>query len=207
MITPDTSLADLRLMTRGKPIDLALDYLFAQDHESRVAAVQKGVDAACNQLEQHKNKKQKMDEDQITLQICEMLFAMSFPAFHDASVGGHCDIVITGNEQFLWLAEAKIHDSYSWLDKGFRQLSTRYSTGVIGQDNGEIIIYCYTQNAKVMLDKWKVELISRNSGVIIEASPCGNPLIFLSRHTHDSSGLSFQTRHKAIALYWDPKDK
>lgn len=207
MTPPELSVADLRLMTRGKPIDLGLDYLLAQDHDSRFRAIRKGVDVACNQLEQHKNYKQKMSEDQITLQICDMLFTMSFPVFHDASVGGHCDIVLRGADQFLWLAEAKIHNSYGWLDKGFKQLSTRYSTGVIGQDSGEIIIYCYTQNAKAMLDKWKAELISRNSGVTIESSPCGNPLVFLSRHTHDSSGLSFQTRHKAIALYWSPKDK
>lgn len=207
MSPPELSVADLRHSSKGTPLNVALEYLFAQDHNARVIAVQKGVDIACNLLEQHKNEKQGMSEDKVSLQICEILFGMNFPAIHDGKIGGHCDIVIRGNDQFLWLAEAKIHDSYGWLDKGFKQLSTRYSTGVIGQDNGEILIYCYTKNAKAMLDKWKKELKSRNSGVIIEASSCGNPLIFLSRHTHDSSGLSFQTRHKAIALFWDPKDK
>ena len=206
MTSSEPSLADIRLMARGKPIAVGLDYMIAQDHQTRVKAVQKGVDIACNLLEQHKHKKQAMDEDEITLQICEILIGMSFPAYHDTQVGGHCDIVIRGNDQFLWLAEAKIHSSYGWLDKGFKQLATRYSTGVNGQDNGDVLIYCYLKDADAMLNVWRSELMKKNPDVTITQGPCEKSLIFCSTHKHCSSGLDFSTRHKAISLHWEPQD-
>lgn len=207
MSDSDFSLADVRLLVDGKPAGITLDFLLAQDHESRLKAVQKGVDCACNLLEQHKNKKQEMGEDQITLQICEILVGMNFQAIHDASVGGHCDISIRAKEQFLWLAEAKVHDNYAWLDKGFKQLSTRYSTGVKGQDNGDVLIYCYTKDALAMLKKWRAELISRYDDIKTDISVIDDDLAFLSTHIHESSGRDFCTRHKAISLHWAPQDK
>lgn len=206
MTSTEPSLADIRLMAMGTPLAIGLDYLLAQDHEARVKAVQKGVDLACNLLEQHKHKNQGLGEDKITLQICDNLYSMSFPAIHDAQIGGHCDIVIRGNNQFLWLAEAKVHDSYSWLDKGFKQLATRYSTGVMGQDNGEILIYCYTKDAQTMLKSWGSQLVERNPDVAITEPQCEKSLTFCSTHKHDASGLDFLIRHKAISLHWKPED-
>lgn len=196
----------------GLPVEAGLTYLFAQDHQSRITAVQRGVDFACNLLEQHKHKKQGNDgkgmgEDEITLEICEMLTMAGFQPAHDDDVGGHCDIVIKGRSVFLWLAEAKKHHDYPWLDKGFKQLSTRYSTGVEGQDHGEVIIYCYTQDAKAMLANWRKELTTRNPDVVADDSACGSQFLFCSRHKHAASGQDFHIRHKVIALYWDPKDK
>jgi hypothetical protein len=185
---------------------VALDYVLAQDHEARVQAVQKGVDFACNELEQNKHKKQGLGEDALTLEICSMLRAFGFQAVHDDDVGGHCDIVIRGDESFLWLAEAKKHGDYAWLGKGFQQLATRYSTGVKGQDTGEVLIYCFSKNAVAMLKKWRQELEVRNAGVTTEDAVCGNPLLFCSTHEHTASGQPFHVRHKAVALYWEPQD-
>ena len=201
------TIADLRNRFRGTAVAAALDYTLAQDHDARVQAVQNGVDFACNQLEQKKHHKQGLGEDAITVELCAMLVMAGFQAAHDDDVGGHCDIVIRGTDMFLWLAEAKEHSNYSWLDKGFQQLSTRYSTGVKGQDHGEILVYCYSQNAKAMLEKWRAELESRNAQVKTKDTSCGNPLLFFSTHTHAASGLDFHVRHKAVALYWSPKDK
>jgi hypothetical protein len=202
----ELTVADLRILFEGKPIAAAIDYALAQDHDARVQAVQKGVDFACNELEQNKHKKQGLGEDAITLEVCSMLKMAGFQAAHDDEVGGHCDIVVKGKELFLWLAEAKEHSDYAWLDKGFQQLSTRYSTGVKGQDHGEVLIYCYNQNAKAMLRKWREELEARNAGVTTKESTCGSPLLFCSTHQHAASGLDFHVRHKAVTLYWDPKD-
>jgi hypothetical protein len=135
-----------------------------------------------------------------------MMKMAGFQAEHDSSVGGHCDIVIRGKELFLWLAEAKKHNDYAWLDKGFQQLSTRYSTGVVGQDHGEVLIYCYVKNAKQILDNWRAELVKRNAEVKIDEAICSHPLIFTSIHKHASSGLDFRVRHKIMALYWEPND-
>jgi hypothetical protein len=202
----EMTIAQLRSQVDGTVQSATLDYVLAQSHDERVAAVQKAVDFACNLLEQHKSKKQNFGEDQITIEICEMLQMAGFHAEHDSYVAGHCDIVIKGKDLFLWLAEAKSHSSYAWLDKGFKQLSRRYSTGVVGQDNGDVIVYCYNQDANAMMNAWRDELVARNADVKTEASACGNPLIFKSRHKHHASGLDFHVRHKAIAMYWRPTD-
>ncbi|MFC4271831.1 hypothetical protein GQF03_16295 [Sneathiella chungangensis] len=206
MNKPEFSVAQLRREVDGRPTAATIDYMLAQNHEARLAAVQKAVDFACNELEQHKHKKQGLGEDALTLELCSMLKMAGFQAVHDKDVGGHCDISIEGKDMFLWLAEAKKHSSYSWLDKGFQQLATRYSTGVKGQDHGDVLVYCYAADAKTKIQKWRGELESRNSDVKTEDS-CSNPLQFFSKHIHPSSGLDFHVRHKAIALYWNPKDK
>lgn len=205
MSIPET-VADLRLLFDGTAQGAALEFTLAQNHDARVNAIQAAIDFSCNLLETHKDKKQGLGEDEITLQICEMLTSAGFQATHDEYVAGHCDIVVKGKELFLWLAEAKKHGDYGWLDKGFQQLSTRYSTGVCGQDHGEILVYCYIQDANAVLAKWRKELEARNQGVKTEASPCGNPLFFFSKQKHASSGLDFYVRHKAISLYWNPQD-
>ncbi len=212
MSHPNHTVAALRDAHAGTPFGASLEYVLAQDYSARLAALQAAVDFACNLLEQHKHKKQGADkkglgEDEITLQICEMLDMAGFQPTHDADIGGHCDIVVKGKNLFLWLAEAKKHDGYDWLDKGFQQLSTRYSTGTMGQDHGEILVYCYTKDARAMLEKWREELEARNANVKTTDCSTGNALVFYSTHKHASSGLDFHVRHKAIALYWDPKDK
>ncbi|MDT4845296.1 hypothetical protein FQZ97_792810 [compost metagenome] len=201
------SLATLRILAAGTPMEPGIDFLLAQNHEARVNAIQRSVDFACNNLVKHRNKKEEGDEDGLTVQVCNMLTHSGIDAIHNASVGGHCDVVIKGKSDFLWLAEAKKHSDYAWLDKGFKQLSTRYSTGNPGQDHGEILIYCFVQDAKKMLEKWKDELVVRNSYVVVSDDGIGNSLTFQSKHKHECSGLDFYVRHKVVSLYWDPKDK
>lgn len=202
-----STIAQLRDQVQGTPQAASLDYLLAQTHDARLEAVQKAVDYACNELELHKDQKQGLEENALSTEICSMLTMAGFEASRESSVGGHCDILIKGKDLFLWIAETKKHSNYAWLDKGFAQLSTRYSTGVPGQDNGEILIYCYVKDAKEMLEKWRAELVSRNEGVETMPAKCGSPLIFRSAHKHAASGLNFYVRHKAITLLWDPKDK
>lgn len=207
MSEKETTLAEVRFLFDGTAHGAAMDFALAQTHEARVSAVQKGVDFACAELEKHSSKKQGLGEDAITLDICSMLSMAGFQASHDKYNNGHCDIVVDGKDTFVWLAEAKEHSNYGWLDKGFQQLTTRYSSGTIGQDHGDVLIYCYNADAKAMLDKWRGELVKRNTGVKAEDSPCGNPLLFCSTNKHTKSGLNFHVRHKALALHWEPKDK
>lgn len=201
------SLAILRIQVAGTPMEPGIDFVLAQNHEARVGAVQRAVDFACNNLIKHRDKKQDDDEDGLTVQVCDMLSHSGIKATHNAAIGGHCDVVIEAKNDFLWLAEAKKHSDYAWLDKGFKQLSTRYSTGNPGQDHGEILIYCFVQDAKAMLEKWKGALVIRNSNVTVSKDEDGNPLTFQSIHKHECSGLDFYVRHKVVTLYWDPKDR
>lgn len=207
MSTNVDSIATLRTLVVGTPMETGIDFLFAQSHEARVNAIQRSVDFACNKLVKHRNKKKKGDEDGLTVQVCDMLSSSGIDAIHNASVSGHCDVVIKGKSDFLWLAEAKKHSDYAWLDKGFKQLSTRYSTGNPGQDHGDILIYCFVQDAKTMLEKWKDELVFRNAYVSVSEDTIVKSLTFKSKHKHECSGLDFYVRHKVVSLYWDPKDK
>lgn len=201
------SLATLRAVVAGTELEPGLNFLLAQNHDARVKAVQKSVDFACNKLVKHRDKKQTDDENALTVQVTDMLSSSGIKAQHDQSVGGHCDIVVEGKDDFLWMAEAKKHDKYAWLDKGFKQLTTRYSTGNPGQDQGDVLIYCFVQDAKAMLSKWRDELALRNPDVSISDGEDENPLSFVSTHKHECSGLDFGVRHKAVSLYWNPKDK
>ncbi|QTD32715.1 hypothetical protein [Pseudomonas fluorescens] len=203
----EETLAAIRAQFAGTETGIALEYSYAQDHPARVNAVQRAVDFACNKLVKHRDKKQKDSEDGLTVQICDLLNTTGMQATHDASIGGHCDIAVEGKDDFLWLAEAKKHKDYAWLDKGFKQLSTRYTTCIPGQEHGDLLIYCFVENAKWVLDKWKDELVIRNSDVSVIEDECKNPLIFRSTHLHKSSGLTLHVRHKILPLHWDPKDK
>lgn len=208
MSADEYTLANLRALNAGTAAGAGLDFLCAQNHRARIDAVQRAVDFACNWLVEHRNRmKEEYGEDWLTIQVCGQLNSSGIQTAHDAAVGGHCDVVVRAKEGFLWLAEAKKHSSYAWLDKGFKQLSTRYSTGNPGQDHGGILIYCFVQDAKSMLEKWKDELVTRNADVTTSDDEDGNPLAFQSIHKHESSGLNFYVRHKAVTLYWDPKDR
>lgn len=193
-------------MQEGTALEAANRYMLAQSHSARLEAVRTVLDHACNELEVNKHLKKGLSEDQLTIEICQFMNGLGFQPRHDEQVGGHCDIVIRGKDLFLWLAEAKWHSIYEWLDKGFRQLSTRYSTGVSGQDQGEVVIYCKNQNAKAMLEHWRKELTARNDGVETSDDPAGNLLVFWSAHQHEASGLPFTVRHKIVSLYHNPTD-
>lgn len=202
-ITVDT----LLLLQSGTALEAANKYTLAQSHEARLEAVRTALDHACNELEVNKHLKQNLSEDQLTIEICQYLNGLGFQPRHDEQVGGHCDIVIRGKDLFVWLAEAKWHTSYAWLDKGFKQLSTRYSTGVLGQDQGEVVIYCKNRDAKAMLTRWREELGDRNEGIETFDDPGGNELAFWSEHQHEASGLQFRVRHKVVSLHHEPADK
>lgn len=189
-------------MTQASP-----NYTLAQSHDARLEAVRTALDYACNELEINKHLKIDLSEDQLTIEICQFLSALGFQPRHDEQVGGHCDIVIRGKDLFVWLAEAKKHTQYGWLDKGFKQLATRYSTGVRGQDQGEVVIYCWNRDAKAMLARWRQELEARNYDVKTSDDPDDDELCFWSEHKHDASGLQFYIRHKVVSLHHEPADK
>jgi len=132
------------------------------------------------------------------------LKAMGFQASHDTQYGGHCDVVIEGKCDFLWIAEAKIHSSYDWLLSGFEQLDQRYSTGLPGQDAGEIIIYCFGARLDRVMSEWETRLVGARPDVSIDRSVT-EPLLRRSTHTHKATGGKFRIRHKGITLYFNPK--
>lgn len=167
--------------------------------------VESAIDYIVNEFQKTRQHRFNDSEDQLTVNAILALRSMGFDAGHDTDYGGHCDIVIDGRDNFLWLGEAKIHSDYNWLLKGFQQLVTRYSTGVPGQNVGGMLIYCRNANVFQIIERWKVHLQASIQGIKIEPLP-GNPLVFSSFHIHEVSGLLYRVRHTPIGLHFSPKD-
>jgi len=185
------SAANLQELRRLDGVGFIIEFLYAQNHAQRVSAIENAIDSAYMKLAMNCELYTHRSEDEITISIVNMLEYGGINIAHERKVGGHCDITVRALNDFLWIAEAKIHGSYGWLDKGYKQLSTRYSTGLPGQDCGELIIYCKIANAKDVLQKWRDELLSRNSDVDVIEDETDSQLRFRSRHIHQRSGLPF----------------
>jgi len=148
----------------------------------------------------HLNK----SEDQITSYIVDMLKAKCILAEHDTMHGGHADIIVRHRE-FTWLAEAKIFEkgSYTWLLKGFLQLTTRYMAA--RDRHGAILIYTYRPDAAKMVTKWKSMLLSyKRIQHVSECSFC--PLSFYTISQNKRSGLDIRVRHTVLGLYYKPEN-
>lgn len=184
---------------------IKLKYMKAETHRERVDAVDAAIDWVVAELAKSARHNLHASEDSLTLQIVISLKAMGFQASHDTDVGGHCDIVIEGRDNFLWLAEAKVHGSYPWLMKGFRQLTSRYSTGLTGQNAGGLIIYSRRSRIDRMMKTWAKHLRDNERGITV--APCPRTsLAFISKQIHVRTGDEFKIRHVPVSLYFDPKD-
>lgn len=175
---------------------------FAADHAARTAALEAILEFSYDSLVQNRHLNDKHSEDALSVQIIEQLKGFNIQATHDTQTGGHCDIHVVGRDHFLWIGEAKVHKSYSWLVSGFKQLSTRYATGSYGQNRGEIIIYCRNQYAAATLSTWKTQLAELYSDVEIYEDLISTRLWFRSKHKCVNSGIDFYTRHRILNLYW-----
>lgn len=201
------TLADMLLIHgNSTPGRIQSRLMFVDSYEEQVSIVNDAIDYCIKDLVVSKHHRKDDGEDRLTVDIVSILKAMGFQASHDTDVGGHCDVVIVGKNDFLWLGEAKIHKSYDWDFQGLQQLSTRYSTGLVGQDHGGLILYTWNKNSKEMMDKWAAHLVASKPDLTIET--CSrNPLVRNSVHDHPATGLPFYVRHTPVSLYFSPQDK
>jgi hypothetical protein len=147
-------------------------------------------------------------EDRLSIELISILRAMNYDAEHEPKIGGHCDITVRGQQNFLWIGEAKIHKDYDYLYKGFQQLTTRYSTGDVGQNCGGLIVYIRNKDAKSVVANWRTHLENQKLDEYIHHDCAKRPeLNFYSAHKHDRSGLPFHVRHIAVLLRFDPRDR
>mgnify|MGYP001206622066 CR=1 FL=1 len=196
------SLHDLR---RISPLSaLGVELNSASDHATKVRCVEKAVDLVCSSMASNRKYHQSRDEDLLTVHITDKLFDHGFDAHHDADTSGHPDIKVSDRSGFEWLCEAKVHKSYAWIFKGFKQLSTRYSCGALGKTSGEVLIYCYTKkSAQDVLEEWSSRLSTKLPSVVCDKVDAG---FFRSTHAHGVSGLDYNVRHKVVGLHYDPED-
>lgn len=182
-----------------------LAYHMANDHASRVLALEEVIEYSYISLVKNSHLNQAQSEDELSVTIVEQLKLLAIHASHDTQTRGHCDIHVEGADHFLWIGEAKIHNDYAWLEDGFKQLSTRYATGGYGQDCGEIIIYCRVQNGAAALREWNKRFQEAFKDVEIVEDAIDTRLWFRTRHTCENSGLPFHIRHRLLPMHFNPK--
>ncbi|EOV4658582.1 hypothetical protein ACONVD_002948, partial [Escherichia coli] len=166
-----------------------------QSYENFKQFVRIELDSAVQAIEENSNKLNfDLTEDQLTLILLANIKNkdMGIEAYHENNQRGHCDITIKLN-RFTWHGEAKKHTgSYSYLFKGYAQLTERYSTGTVDSASGGLIIYTRNKKCNEMMTKWKAHLDKSAPRIhackSISITPCKrNPLVFYSQHTHTVS--------------------
>ena len=183
---------------------LSLALNFASSPGDVLLALEEAIDWIVLEFGRTPKERQNRSEDGLSIDLVTSLRAMGFQASHDTTVGGHCDVVVEGVGDFLWLGEAKKHSSYDWLMAGFEQLDKRYATANKGQDHGGIIVYCDGQRIDRVMDSWASKLSEVRPDVKVEARD-DNPLYRWSVHQHRRTGLPYYVRHTPISLYWNPE--
>lgn len=200
----EPSIAQIQGLLSGFADGGVFEFHFATTHQARVSALEKILESCFSSLVENRQHKQKHSEDAISVEIVEQLRGFKIEANHDVQTGGHCDIHVRGNSNFLWIGEAKIHSDYGWLESGFKQLSTRYATGLPGQDHGDLIIYCRTKNSVSVLSTWLERLKELFPDATVTVDEVADLLQFRTVHTCENSGRPFNTRHKIVPLFWKP---
>lgn len=185
-------------------LELAALHLTTNPHSEFVKLVHRGMVWSTRELARNKNIIEGMTEDQLTLLLLAPLKGAGFAAYHDANVGGHCDISIEFDDDVVWLGEAKKHASYGDLLGGFRQLADRYSSGLVGQLDGGLVIYVFNKNAKSVMENWLAYL--KDNVALKSCSFDESSLIGLSVSQHVGSGNDIIVCHYPAVLFHDPTD-
>lgn len=206
-MTEEYSLRDLQLMARGSETkEIALELLIYSSYEKFVELIERAIDHVLTIMGRNPELRKDRSEDELTIELVTNLQMMSFNARHDTKIGGHCDVVIEGNNNHSWLGEAKKHSAYDWLMKGFQQLITRYSTGNQNEDRGGFIIYSYNKDLNGMINEWQARLKAEFPKLRI--TQCTrHKMAFLTADEHTRSGRTYIVRHMPLSLYFDPRDK
>lgn len=180
-----------------------MEWILASSHKRRLQLVEQAVDWCAQEMVKAKQHHQNKSEDELTTSLLIPLTAMGMDATHDTQIGGHVDITVRGADDFLWLAEAKKHGTYPWLLDGFEQLDRRYSTGLPGQDCGEMLVYHFGRNSQAVLDEYELRLNAARPDVAFDKS-AEVPLTKRSTHRHAATGSDFSVRHRIVPLFFQP---
>lgn len=180
--------------------------LLVDNYQEFIEVLYSDIDKIVSRIQKNPELRKNDQEDRLSIDIINQLDCYGYKASHDTKIGGHADIVVEKKE-FIWIGEAKIHSSYSYLWKGFQQLTTRYSIGDFNQSEGGILIYIKNKDATSVMKEWKKHLGEKNLPNFT-CTPCPNRnLAFFSTHKHIKSGIPFKVRHIPIMLYHQPQDK
>lgn len=181
-----------------------------QSYDEYFNLIYSTLDRIKDRIEMHPIHREHDTEDRITVEIANAFRFLNIPADHDSCYGGNCDIVINElNDQYLWLAEAKIDYDNTHIMEGFRQLVDRYATASNNQKDGALLIYCKDSPKFEVLDSWKKYLRNKDQksqeysvNLVYECDD-----YFITKHNHKSKGKVFNVRHIPISLFDPSSDK
>lgn len=204
MAIEDMSLRVYLELVGGTAGARTLRWQLAKNSAERVAIIEEALDECYSRLVDQRGLSKDRSEDELTMQLANMLCMAGIEARHDQHVNGHCDLVITAKNNFMWLGEAKVHSGYSWLESGFQQLSTRYGTALPGRDHGELIIYHRQGNSLAVIEEWQNLVVAMGLQTrLVEALVPPN-LSFRTVHVCPNSGCAFHVRHVIVPLRHAP---
>lgn len=198
------TLRELQLKANGNvAAEISLAVIFAGSAKDLLEQVDPAIDHILQEFSRTPKERQGRSEDGLSIDLITSLKNLGFQASHDTTTGGHCDIVIDGRFDFLWLGEAKTHSGYDWLLQGFNQLDSRYATANKDQDRGGLIIYNFGERSDRVMNKWEDHLRANRKDVTIEKRN-SDDLEMRTRHTHARTGREYHVRHSIVSLYWKP---
>lgn len=170
-----------------------------------------------NSLCESAHKRLKDDEDRITTDILSQMRILGWSAYHEANNNGKVDITIDSGF-YKWIGEAKIDHDVGNLLKGFKQLFTRYTTGIDyesvqerNENATECGIFFYVKKSANYADlklRWQkaIKDFCREKGYSVKFEE-ENQIYTYSLHQHPKSGLDFKIKYMPLLLHFDPKDK
>jgi hypothetical protein len=200
-----STIRDLRIRIAGDVgAEISLALMMASSANDILAQVDPAIDHILQKFARTPKERQDRSEDGLSMDLITSLQTLGFQASHDTTTGGHCDIVIDGRYDFLWLGEAKKHRDYDWLLKGFNQLDARYATATKNQDRGGVVIYHYGPRVDEIMNSWEEHLKTHRTDVEISPRNKGD-LEMNTSHVHKRTGRKYHVRHVIVSLYWDPK--
>ena len=186
---------------------------------SRVMAAMKGYDSWVSKLYKDIDSiikncifpsasyRQNDPEDRYNVDIANTLNQIGYQAHHDKWINGHPDIFVESHRGYKWIGESKIHSDYNNLLDGFRQLTTRYSSGFIGQNHGAVLIVTKNESIKQLMLKWQTKLEESEFDCKSVEKCSEDDNCFVSMHEHHVSGEDYTVRHIPISIRFNPTDK
>lgn len=167
------------------------------------ALVEEAVAYEVGRISLRKADLQDLGEDGITAVLTIALEAIGLIAL-SARINGNCDVTVSYNNEYLWIAEAKIFTGVAHVWGGYLQLTSRYASGMPDHNRGGMLLYCLKGSADVLLEEWRASLAAQVADSNARESPF--PLSFLSSAGTASTGLFMQLTHFAFPLHHDPME-
>lgn len=176
--------------------------LAQKDYESYLNHLYECLDKIFTRISFHPIHRENDSEDRTSLEIINILRFLRFPAEHESSYGGNCDIVINRDDEFIWLGEAKKDTGNHHIMEGFRQLVDRYATNKIMKD-GALLIYCRNNPPSDVIAAWEKYLKKKENQTgeySINFLDSGHDY-FITSHFHKANKTLFTVKHIAISFY------